>query len=1525
MNIYIFDENKIISFSLPNKKVGNFWITDYENNNLINVSAEMGKWTLSCAKNIKLLSGNDVIDSIELQLKKYYVINKNDKNLLVYTDYLQDNSFSCYEVSEGDTINIGKNNTCTLFVNNQYFLDLHFSMTYKDKKWVLKKNENAAIYVNDSILISNECDLKNSDVINVYGLKIVIVNNLLFINNPFNNTIDEQILKKHSFNNSTEMSEEEIANDKMYKDDDYFLKSPRLKRSIKTFNMKVDSPPQKESAEEMPLILTLGPMLTMAASACVTLTSTLQRISNKEATLKQSIPTLIISVTMIASMLVWPMFTRWYEKKKKKEREDERVSKYKNYLDTKKGELVEEWSIQKKIIEESLLPLEVCYDTILNKRRTLWERKLDQEDFLTVRVGKGETLFDAQINYEKEDFTMEDDGLKKMLDGLIKSFSVLDNVPIGYSFSKNNKTAINGVDSKYIPFINNCLLQMMSYHSYDCLKIVVFTNKKKESNWNYIKESLYNFSDDKTVRFFATNTEEMQEVSDYLTQIFDNRKILSENGNSSERINDYSGFNNYYLILIDNIDSARRINIINEVLEEKKNLGFSLLILEEKLSKLPSQVSNFITIGETQSMILKNDTNEQIRFNNEIVSIDMNKCSEILSNLPLYIDSSEKNMPSSLTFLELFGVGQIEQLNVLNRWKDNNPIKSLKAEIGVNENCDPFILDLHEKQHGPHGLVAGMTGSGKSEFIITYVLSMAVNYSPEEVAFVLIDYKGGGLAGAFVSSELNMKLPHVVGTITNLDKSEINRALSSIDSELRRRQRIFNEVREQSGESTIDIYKYQRMYRDGVVKEPIPHLIIVCDEFAELKNQQPEFMEDLISTARIGRSLGVHLILATQKPSGVVDAQIWSNSKFKVCLKVQDKSDSMEMIKNDLAAELKNVGRFYLQVGYNEYFAMGQAAYAGAPYYPSKEFKKPVDKNLYFIDNVGDIKKTINNTIAKKLIKSDGEELSSILKYIIDISKDMNFKIKQLWLERIPNEIYLDNLVTKYNYKKKDYNIIPIIGEYDDPFNQSQELLTLPLNCEGNTIIYGSSDSGKDELLETLVYSIITNYVTNEVNLYLLDFGAETLMNFEASPQVGNVILNGDDEKLLSMVKLLNAEMNKRKKLFTSYNGNYNDYIKMSKIGIPNIIVVINGIEVMTEVYQDLVDKLIPVIREGSKYGINFVITTINQNSVKFKISQCCKQVICLQLNSDNEYKDILGKTDGIVPFNSLGRGLIKLDRVCEFQTAFIAKEEDKLNTIKATIDSLNGKGISHAMEVPTMPDIIKIDRFNDKYKGLNTVPLGLSKEQLTSQLYNFTKGAINIISSTEFDNIKLFIKNFLKVIELKDNFSKIVIDANNYFEDYNYNIKYFNNDFNKVVDMIKVSDDSIQKILSENNMNIRSLKKLPNNLCIIFGINKFMNKLDDEHKTIFKKIIQNNKEALKINFVFIDVPSNIKTFEFEDWFKNTVNLNEGIWIGGGFAQQFILKSVMQPQGISNIDNEYGIYLKNGIPTIFKIINEFKD
>ena len=1215
--------------------------------------------------------------------------------------------------------------------------------------------------------------------------------------------------------------------------------------------------------------------------------------------------------------------TRTFERKQRKKKEEKRQLRYKSYIEKKKKEIQDEYNRQLQILEESLLSNDVCYDTIVNKKRTLWERKIEQGDFLTVRVGTGQVPFDAKINYHTEDFSMEDDNLIKLLEEMVEQFKVLNNVPIGYSFAENNITAINGLYPKVLDFVYNCLMQMMAYHSYDNLKIVVFTNDNNKKRWEFLKNSLYCFSDNKDIRFFASNTEDMQEVSLYLDKIFQYRKSLKKDDNK----NYYMAFDSYYLFIIDDIDSARKINIIDNVLEEKSNFGFGMIILENKLSKLPSECTNFINIGDRNSGILKNDitSHVQIRFNDEVDNkFNMASISYMLSNLPIYFETKGKAMKDSVTFLEMFGVGQVEQLNSLNRWKSNDPTKSLKTRIGYDENNDLFILDLHEKQHGPHGLVAGMTGSGKSEFIITYVLSMAVNYSPEEVAFVLIDYKGGGLTGAFENKETGMRLPHVVGTITNLDRTEINRALSSIKSELRRRQEKFNEVRESTGENTVDIYKYQKMYRSGIVSEPMPHLIIVSDEFAELKTQQPAFMEDLISTARIGRSLGVHLILATQKPSGVVDAQIWSNSKFKICLKVQDKEDSMEMIKCADAAEIKNVGRFFLQVGYNEYFALGQSAWTGAAYFPSKEFKKQVDKNIYFIDNVGSIYNAINNSDNKKNLVAHGEELANILKYIIDVSNTTKLNIRKLWLDRMTAVIYFNDLFKKYSYSKKDYIIDPIIGEYDDPANQSQGLLTLPITIGGNAIIYGMADSGRDEFLQGLVYSIINTYLPEEVNLYLLDYGAETLINFKDAPQVGDVILNSDEEKLNNFVKLLNTDIKRRKKAFLQYNGNYLDYVKMSEKKLPNIVVVINLVENLTDNNLELFEKLFPIIRDGSKYGIHFVMTTTSQTSVRAKVAQTCKQILCLQLNSEIEYRDILGKTDGLAPSKCLGRGLIKLDKICEFQTLSIAPDEEKVKKIKDNVMLLLTNIKTKAKKVPMMPDVIRLDRFIKEYEDLTNVPLGVKKDDLGDCTYDFSKHVINLISMNEIEYSKGFVKNLLKAFTMRNSFNKCVVDACNYFDEYDYNIELCNSNFNEFIDKIKIVNDGIKIKLEENNNNIKALKNIPNNVYIILGIEKFYSKLDEEHKKIFKEILSFNREVLKINFIFIDIVTAFKKYEYEEWYKTNVDNDDGIWLGFGVSQQSVIKILLQSSKISGIDKDYCVLIQNGIPTVVKYINEFK-
>ena len=200
------------------------------------------------------------------------------------------------------------------------------------------------------------------------------------------------------------------------------------------------------------------------------------------------------------------------------------------------------------------------------------------------------------------------------------------------------------------------------------------------------------------------------------------------------------------------------------------------------------------------------------------------------------------------------------------------------------------------------------------------MLSLAVNYSPDDIGFFIIDYKGGGMANLFDG------LPHMVGQISNLSGNQVRRAMISIKSENRRRQRVFTE----HGVNNINLYT--KLYKNGEASLPVPHLFIIIDEFAELKREEPEFMKELISVAQVGRSLGVHMILATQKPSGTVDDNIWSNSKFRLCLRVQDRQDSNDMLHKPDAAYITQAGRCYLQVGNDEVYELFQSGYSGAAY-----------------------------------------------------------------------------------------------------------------------------------------------------------------------------------------------------------------------------------------------------------------------------------------------------------------------------------------------------------------------------------------------------------------------------------------------------------------------------------------------------------------------------------------------------------------------------------------------------------------
>ncbi len=1531
MIIRLIKKTKIYNFSLPTKISGNYWIKDNDRNgnerNLINVEASDGRWKIKSDFETKIMSGNKELESAYLKEYNLYFlkVNTDGEYVILYCSPSIDPEISKLRITRNGDILIG--NDPNAHINYSYPLvsRQHAKLTYSNGVWAIKDlNSKYGTYVNNYAVTSKV--LSYGDIIFVLGLKLIVMKDYIVVNNISNlvsydsNTFSlmNPIIQEQSVKDDPE---DEVVD--FYKEGDFFFRSPRFKSKIEPVDITVEDPPEREKPNEMPMIYTVGPMLTMAMSSVVMGYSSLSGVINGTMKLSSAMPTLVMTFGMLMTMLLWPLLSDKYQKKQQKKREALRQKKYTEYVEQKHQEIVAQMKIQKQILVDNYLPLDTVRAIIDSKKRNLWEREINQEDFLDLRLGIGSTELAGNITFPQKRFSLDEDDLKDFVFKVASESRMLVDVPISLSFVKNYVTAIIGEGRQKQKFIEGLILQMIAFHSYDDLKIVLFTNQKNSSLWDYLKVLPHCFSNDRTIRYFATNNDEMKQISLHLEKELQHRKFNDENGQLKDK--DYSSYKPYYFLITDDYKSVRDLDIIKDVASQDVNLGFSLTVVSPKITNLPNECKTFISIGDLKSGVFESElvSKKQKEFVADFDSnLDMFRYAKILANIPIEIEKAEKNIPDAVTFLEMYNVGMIEQLNILNRWKVNDPTKSLQVPIGVDKNGDQFKLDLHEKFYGPHGLVAGMTGSGKSELIISYILSMAVNFHPYEVSFVLIDYKGGGLAGVFQNKENNVKLPHLAGSITNLDTIEMNRALSSIQSELRRRQRMFNKARDTLNESTIDIYKYQRLFREGRVEEPISHLFIISDEFAELKSQQPDFMDQLISTARIGRSLGVHLILATQKPAGVVDDQIWSNSKFKICLKVQDRADSMDMIKCPDAAALKNPGRFYLQVGYNELFALGQSAWTGAQYYPTEKRKKRVDTDVDFIDHVGNVIKSLDTVENQVQVDSQGEELPNIVKYIINTAKAEDIVIPQLWLDRIPDFIYIEQLKKKYHYQSNS-NMELVIGEYDDPDNQKQYLLTLSLLDGGNTILFGSTGSGKELLLSSILYSAITNYNPDEINFYILDFGAETLRMFEKAPQIGGILSQNDSEKIENLFKMVLQVIEDRKKLFADYNGSYSFYMEHSNRKIPMITIIINNYESFAELYEDYEDIMIQLSREGTKYGVLFILTTSSTNAVRYRLRQNFKQNISLQFNDTSDYSDVIPNVGKKVPSKVYGRGLVEIDHVYEFQTAYPYQPEKLSDYIKVISTRLRSICSDYAMRIPVLPEVVTIDHVEEKIGNLSYLPIGIAKNDLSIATFNFKDNPVSIITALDFYGEKSFLKAIIKLVSKIPYQKLVVIDAAKLFSSKDVIGNFINNNFDSIASKIGQDYQQQKEVYESNDYNDSSLKEFPKTTYIIFGISNFLNRIDDENKERVGAALSSSKEYNVDNFIIVDSSEKLKGFAYEDWYKNSVDDSQGIWLGNGVSDQYSIKLLSTPRELrEEIPEGFGYVIKNGKAVLVKLVVE---
>ena len=1518
MIIYLFDEENIHSVSISTRLTGMYPI-DFNDKVIANIYCENNKWFIKYSDDFET-----TVSCEELLLYKVYVLTAkySHKRYVIVTLPKYDTKEKRYFIN--GAITIGNNLNCDIFYPlNNVGDNVLQAVPIENGRWQLKLTESSIMFVGNK-KIFNDMIVYNGDCIFYFGLRVILLGKMIIVNSvngaiKIKPGIFRECLQEEDYRPQANNSD--VNNDApLFAVNDYFFKAPRFNFIVEEKTIKLDAPPEKQEKDDIPAILTIGPQITMMSASGFSLINVVMNYASGQGELSQFLISIgSVGIMMVGSAL-WPTLTRVFSNKRIKKKEKKRQEKYSLYLEKKKREIQLVKEDQKNILENNHMDINKCLNVIDNRSRELWQRNIDHNDFLDIRVGFGKDKAKIKINEPEEKFSMEDDdNLFNKMKSVIEFAKYNENIPITYNFTDSSLNAIVGSRKLVKEFMDCIFLQMMTFHSYVDLKLVIFT--KDSYQWDYLKMAPHCWDNSKSIRYYATSVEELISISTDLEKVFDARvadddeeKKEDDGDDSSQSKSNFKDYKPYYLFFIDDITAVRNVSLLKKILKYKRNMGFSLIMTSDSISGLPSETSNFICVTENDSAIVTSKINDNQKLFkadfNKNNQIDMSLCVQKLANIPVMVEKAKYELPKSLTFLEMYNVGRVEQLNCLNRWEDNDPISSLSVPVGIDQNGEMFKMDIHEKAYGPHGLVAGTTGSGKSEWIVTYILSLAVNFNPDEVQFVLIDYKGGGLAKSFENEEMNIKLPHLAGTITNLDKSEIFRSIAAIESELKRRQAMFNDAREKLKEGSMNIYKYQQFYRKGLLDEPLSHLLIICDEFAELKQQQPEFMEQLISTSRIGRSLGIHLILATQKPSGVVNEQIWSNSKFKVCLKVQDKSDSNEILKKPDAAFLKQTGAFYLQVGNDDYYNLGQSAWAGAKYYPSDIVKKQIDDSIQYIDNIGHTKGSFQEEDNKKPQESQGEELLNIVSYISDLTKHITLKAQQLWLPNIPAKIYLGNIMKKYNKVSKGrYNYEIAIGEYDEPRKQMQGLLTINL-AGGNVAIMGQGGSGVESLISTMIFSSLCEHTPKDIAFYILDFGSETMKKFAKFPQVGEVVFQEDIDKVVAVLDLVISEIDRRKELLSDYNGSFEYYNKTQEDKLPLIVTVINSFDIFCESLPKLSDLMNNLFRDAPKYGVIFIVSVSTSSGLRVRQLQFFNHVIITQFNDDTQYRTITNCRRGLIPKKTLGRGICKTDDTnadsyCEFQTAFIAEEEKELDYIKKYAELCNKTYKTKVKQLAKIPEDVKANDLVSYVTDITSVPIGIDFYEKTPAKYDFSKYKIHMLSTK---NLKANINSIYGISTMLSKIPGVkvrIIDFIGIFKKIIFDTKQFSDDLDLVFGAIE-NDVLNRKETQDWAVNI------------VVGIGSYKKTLSKAGIEIFKNTFNSIAKSKKSIFILVDDYDKLRTMKLEEWYSQ-VDESHGIWLGGDVnGQSLITVNEVNPEneklnfegmGYEVIDNE-GIFIK---------------
>lgn len=539
-------------------------------------------------------------------------------------------------------------------------------------------------------------------------------------------------------------------------------------------------------------------------------------------------------------------------------------------------------------------------------------------------------------------------------------------------------------------------------------------------------------------------------------------------------------------------------------------------------------------------------------------------------------------------------------------WGPRPPRERLRVPLGVNAEGNMVDLDIKEAAeggHGPHGLCVGATGSGKSELLRTVVLGMVARHSPDELNLVLIDFKGGA---TFLGLE---GLHHIAATITNLaDEAHlVARANDALAGEIHRRQQMLR-----SAGNAVNLAAYRRMRTRDRALPPLPSLLVVVDEFAELLHHHPDFAELFVMVGRLGRSLGVHLLLASQRLDEGRLRGLESHLSYRICLKTSTAADSRAVLGVPDAAELPTTpGAAYLR-GADGRLRRFQTTYLGAPAPAAAPDRA---------GGAGTVGPFTSAPAAVSAVGVDGHR--TLMDTLVDRFSGVGSAAHQVWLPPLPRSPRLRELSNS-----EGPEMTASIGVVDRPFEQRRVPLLVEVDGAGGHIaVVGAPQSGKSQTVRTLVIALALRHDPRRIQFYCLDFGGGTLEALRALPHVGSVANRPDHELVRRIVGHVDAILRSRE---TGVADVYGD-----------VFLVIDGWQTVREQFGDLEPAITAMAAAGLSFGIHLLLTAGRWADIRPTLKDQIGTRIELRLGDPLD-SDVDRRQAALVPLGAPGRGVTR-------------------------------------------------------------------------------------------------------------------------------------------------------------------------------------------------------------------------------------------------------------------------------------------